>query len=85
MGFLHLPAPDHSSSPVPGLWNSPFVASCITADSPTIFGHRKNPAEAVQDRPWVPSIACSDSVSTCVPPVDAAALQLGIVHFHFAL
>jgi len=50
VGFLHLPVPDHLSSPVPGLWNSPFVASCITADSPTIFGHRKNPDEAVQDR-----------------------------------
>jgi hypothetical protein len=57
MGFLHLPAPDHLSLPVPGLWNSPLDASHITADLPSILGHRKNPAEAVQDRPWVPSIA----------------------------
>jgi hypothetical protein len=68
MGFLHLPAPDHSSSPVPGLWNSPFVASCITADSPTIFGHRKNPAEAVQDRPWVPSIASHSGLGLRLHP-----------------
>jgi hypothetical protein len=58
MGFLHLPAPEHSSQPVSGLWSSPFVGSHIAEDSPTIFGHRRNPAEAAQDRPWVPSIAC---------------------------
>jgi hypothetical protein len=57
MGFPHLPAPDHSSCPVPGLWNSPLDGPCITADSPSILGHRRNPAEAVQDRPWVPNIA----------------------------
>jgi hypothetical protein len=48
MGFLHLPAPDHSGSPMPGLWNSPPAESHIAADLPTIFGHRINPAEAAQ-------------------------------------
>jgi len=28
---------------------------------------------------------CSNSIDTCVPSVDAAALRLGIFHFHFAL
>jgi len=38
MGFLHLPAPEHSRSSAPGLLSSPRVASCITADCPTLFG-----------------------------------------------
>jgi hypothetical protein len=50
VGFLHLPNPNHSSLPVPGLWSSPFDGSYITADSPSILGHRRNPAEAAQDR-----------------------------------
>jgi hypothetical protein len=40
MGFSHLPAPEHSSCPVPGLWSSPRVGPCIAASSPTLFGHR---------------------------------------------
>jgi len=32
MGFVHLPAPDHSDPSVPGLLSSPFTASHITAD-----------------------------------------------------
>jgi hypothetical protein len=50
-GVLHLPDPEHSGPPVPGLLNSPRVASHIAADHPTLLGHRRNPAEAVQDRP----------------------------------
>jgi hypothetical protein len=57
LGFLHLPVPDHLSPPVPGLLSSPPAGPCIAADSPTVFGHLRNPAEAAQDRPWVPSIA----------------------------
>jgi hypothetical protein len=57
MGFLHLPDPDHSGGAVPGLWSSPSGGSHIAVDSPTVFGHRLHPAEAVPDRPWVPSIA----------------------------
>jgi hypothetical protein len=55
MGFLHLPDPDHSGGAVPGLWSSPSGGSHIAVDSPTVFGHRLHPAEAVPDRPWVPS------------------------------
>jgi hypothetical protein len=49
LGFLHLPAPDRSSPPAPGLLSSPRVGPHITADSPTLLGHRRNPAEANQD------------------------------------
>jgi hypothetical protein len=56
VGFTHLPDPAHSDPPAPGLLSSPRVGSHIAADSPTIFGHRLNPAEAAQDRSWVPSI-----------------------------
>jgi hypothetical protein len=38
LGFLHLPAPEHSRSSASGLLGSPRVASCITADYPTLFG-----------------------------------------------
>ena len=51
LGFSHLPVPDHSSPPAPGLLSSPPAGSCIAADSPTVLGHLRNPAEAVQDRP----------------------------------
>jgi hypothetical protein len=51
MGFLHLYVPGHSNSPVPGLLSSPPAGSCITVDSPTVFGHLPSSAEAVQDRP----------------------------------
>jgi len=47
MGFLHLPAPEHSGKAVPGLYIDLLAGACITADSPTIFGHQLNPAEAV--------------------------------------
>jgi len=38
LGSLHLPAPEHSRSSASGLLGSPRVASCITADRPTLFG-----------------------------------------------
>jgi hypothetical protein len=57
MGFPHQFDPEHSGFTAPGLLSSPFAGSCIATDPPTIFGHRRNPAEAVPDRPWVPSIA----------------------------
>ncbi len=65
VGFLHLPDPEHSSEPVSGLWSSPCVASCITADRPTRLRHQQHPAEAVQDPSWVPSIATFTSHTKC--------------------
>jgi len=40
MGFVHLPAPEHSRPTASWLLNSPCAASCIAADGPTLFGHR---------------------------------------------
>jgi uncharacterized membrane protein YhaH (DUF805 family) len=47
MGFPHQFDPEHSGFTAPGLLSSPFAGSCIATDPPTIFGHRRNPAEAV--------------------------------------
>jgi hypothetical protein len=48
MGFLHLPAPEHSSASTPGLLCSPHTESHITADLPVLLGRPPHPTEVVQ-------------------------------------